>query len=118
MNDNQGAKMNFPTPEFVTFTGIDARTDIARVEDLSSRYPVEWGILFSRNNTGKANRYPSWDTVAKFLSSPHLGATLKFSAHICGRYAHRIMEHTEFDQDLGSFIKGGFARTQINIADG
>ena len=34
-------------PHFLTFTGIDADTDLDRVHDLSRRYPLEWGVLFS-----------------------------------------------------------------------
>ena len=45
-------------PEFVTFTGVDNRTDTNRLIALSHKYPIEWGILFSAANQGENNRYP------------------------------------------------------------
>ena len=39
-------------PEFITFTGIDDRTDLVLADFLANRYPIEWGILFSQTNKG------------------------------------------------------------------
>src|SRR5271155_2735117 len=40
-------------PLFVTLTGADDATDIARMADLSARYPVEWGLLFAPVHQGR-----------------------------------------------------------------
>lgn len=42
-------------PKWITFTGLDEKTDFNRVEDISKRFPVEWGILFGGRLDG--NRY-------------------------------------------------------------
>ena len=44
-------------PSFITFSGIDDRTDLVRAKELSSRFPIEFGLLFSESN--KDSRYPS-----------------------------------------------------------
>ena len=49
-------------PLFVTLTGAD----IARMAELSARYPVEWGVLFAPERQG-AGRFPSLDFVAKLI---------------------------------------------------
>lgn len=109
-------------PKFITFTGIDERTDPDEINRLSSRYPVEWGILFSKSNQGQANRYPPLHVATRILERCE-GA--KFSAHICGRYSNQIMtardvtDHVPWElTDLAEILMGYFDRTQINIADG
>jgi hypothetical protein len=104
-------------PKFITFTGIDARTDVERVEYLSMTYPVEWGILFSERNQGKVNRYPALTDLIHLMGSPILNKGLNLSAHICGRYSRTIMEQGA-DIPIEFFLRAGFARTQINVADG
>jgi hypothetical protein len=99
-------------PKFVTFTGIDEKTNLGRVEFLSSKYPVEWGILFSSRNTGKYNRYPSLESVGRFLDRG-----LRLSAHICGNYSNQILE-LEQAIDITYLLNRNFYRVQINIADG
>jgi len=96
-------------PEFVTFTGLDESTDIERVLDLSARYPVEWGILFSKDRTGKEKRFPALQMVEHLF----IRKGLRLSAHICGKYARDIVDggHAE----IGGFLKGFFERVQINV---
>lgn len=106
-------------PRWVTFTGIDERTDVRRVEKLSERYPVEWGVLYSRRNNGKSQRYPSLEFIEKFsndITSPRVG----LAAHICGAYAHEIVDCGLIDMRLLQHLGHGFelARIQINLHDG
>lgn len=105
-------------PKFITFTGVDEKTNPDRVLDLSKRYPVEWGILFSRNKQGKANRYPSINTIGNFLFVMKDVPSVKLSAHICGRYSNDIMTGSGAPIGLRSFLHDHFERTQINVADG
>jgi hypothetical protein len=94
-------------PDFVTFTGIDARTDIDRVRDLSSRYPIEWGILFSPSRQGREPRYPAMDIIG--IAATELHTSVRLSAHICGLFAAKINAGKDLPIDLH-----GFRRAQIN----
>lgn len=105
-------------PKFITFTGIDERTDPRRVMELSKRYPIEWGILFSRQKQGQAQRYPSLDAMGRFLRATDVSG-IRLSAHICGRYSRDIFTGGgRVGEGLRQFMGGRFDRTQINIADG
>ena len=64
-------------PEFITFTGIDDRTDLARADKLASMYPIEWGVLFSANNQDA--RYPCLQVVNEVMDIKG-----KKAAHLCG----------------------------------
>lgn len=97
-------------PEFITFTGLDANTDLARLASLSGRYPIEWGVLFSRNRQGLDNRYPSHEVIDRILDFKQRGG-LHLSAHLCGKYAQDIMLGTFQYSDLPL---GGFDRIQVN----
>jgi hypothetical protein len=102
-------------PEFVTLTGVDARTDFDRLRSLSARYPVEWGILFSKNRQGRENRFPDLTSLVlllePLLSSPRPPVAL--SAHICGAYSRNIIERSA-PIEIEHFLRGAFVRTQIN----
>ena len=111
-------------PKFVTFTGIDERTDPERLISLSAAYPVEWGILFSRANQGNAERYPGLMEVGRILDYC-ADKGVQFSAHICGVYSRQIMTPRDATDpvpweltDLAAELEGHFRRTQINVADG
>lgn len=107
------------TPNLITFTGVDERTDLNRLVYLSHKYPVEWGILFSRTNQGRSNRYPNLVFVKKLITMSYLlTKRLRLSAHICGKYSNEIMEGGFENTGLINLIVGFFTRTQINIRDG
>lgn len=75
-------------PEFITFTGVDDRTDLKRIEELSIHYPVEWGVLFSSTRAGREPRYPELTFQHRL---EELNA-MRFSAHICGGYAKNVLK--------------------------
>lgn len=113
--------MTVHKPEFVTFTGLDERTDLNRVETLSADYGierVEWGVLISRSNTGHRQRYPAQPIIEGL-------ATLEgfLSVHICGDFARQIAVQNVVDLRLAELI-GELSsdrdqlRGQINIGDG
>lgn len=91
-------------PHFLTFTGIDADTDLDRVHDLSRRYPLEWGVLFSPDRQGKESRYPTMDVIDQFREVPVVK-----SAHLCGGYSKMIMANAPIPLDLLRFT-----RVQVN----
>ncbi|MAM84368.1 MAG: hypothetical protein CL472_06810, partial [Acidobacteria bacterium] len=74
-------------PSFLTFTGIDARTDLIRARELSQFYPIEWGVLLSQERQGKENRYPD-DQSINFMLAEDM---MNFSAHLCGAYAREVI---------------------------
>ncbi len=88
-------------PSHITFTGIDALTDLDRVEWLSVRYPIEWGILFGAKKTP---RYPSAGVICEALETP-----VVFAAHLCGKFA----EEFQSGDDCMEF--GRFQRIQVNM---
>lgn len=97
-------------PDFITFTGIDAQTDLEKVAALSGRYPIEWGILFSRNRQGLDNRYPVMDVVERVFDLKNKGP-LKIAAHLCGKHAQEVMTG-DFDRE--TLPLGAFDRIQVN----
>lgn len=90
-----------PTPRFVTFTGIDDRTNLAWAHNLSRRYPIEWGCLIG-GKLGK-NRYPRIETIE------NAGRMLSTALHVC--------------KDEATFVNNGglhpdsygFDRIQVNM---
>lgn len=94
-------------PEFITFTGLDARADLPRVVSLTRRYPIEWGVLVSKTRQGQEPRYPDGETLSRIWWSPLVGNGRKdclgfLSAHICGQHARDVMESrtSSFPVDL------------------
>ena len=92
-------------PRWITFTGLDARTDMERAADLAMRYPVEWGVLFG-GRLGK-NRYPDERTVQEIES---WGCPM--SAHLCGPLAAEANEGTP------PVDYAAYQRIQVNRARG
>lgn len=104
-------KCHPPTlPLFITFTGADARTNVENMRWISDCYPVEWGILFSRNRQGVENRYPDLDTAMRIMESG-----LRVASHICGEMAREIMEYRAGDPCR--FPMHRARRVQINHAE-
>lgn len=98
-------------PAFVTFTGLDAWTDLDYVEDLSRRYPIEWGILFSPTRRDLEPRYPGRRTVEAAIARP-----IRLAAHLCGSYARTIVGTGECPE-VEHLLEQGFYRFQVNTAD-
>ena len=103
----------------VTFTGIDATTDMGKVSRLAARYPwAEFAVLVG-TNTGH-------DTNPIFPSMPvinALRATLRqrqTAIHLCGIYARTALgkgNSTLRPRELYSLC-AGFGRVQINLPTG
>lgn len=99
-------------PEFVTITGIDDRTDLGRIADLSARYPVEWAVLHSPPAQGVSQRFPSNSTIDRlFARQAQSGMEIRLAAHLCGRQAKAVMRG-EFDRN--SVELAPYARIQVN----
>lgn len=95
-------------PVFITFTGLDARTDLQRAKALADAYKIEWGVLFSPERQGKDNRYPEVAFVQEALF-----ADIDLSAHLCGGYSRSIMGGEAPDLPIDIDL---FDRAQVNHA--
>lgn len=98
-------------PAFITFTGLDAWTDLDRAEALSRRYAIEWGVLFSPRRQGVEPRYPALKVVAAIVSR----RSLRLAAHLCGGYARSVLAGEP--TGIKGLLVGNFGRFQINTDD-
>ena len=101
--------------DLVTMTGADDSTDPKDLYNLSEKYPfVEWGILISKNWTGKTSRYPSekWIEEAKeiFDMSP-----VKLSCHICGSWVRDLLIGDPVVLHKFPYLTNMFKRFQLNF---
>ena len=99
--------MSKPKPKFITFTGIDERTDLIAAYNLARKYPIEWGVLYSPSSSGKKPRYPSTSLV---LQVPNV--LDRTAIHLCGAAAR-----SQNDMEYMSDIYDTFGRVQINLPD-
>lgn len=100
----------------ITFTGIDAKTDINDLIDIQREFPIaEFGVLTSYHWNENGNRYLN----PAFLSNLYAGnGELNLALHIYGSAAHdaavggweKIKEHLFGTFDL-------FKRIQLNVAN-
>ena len=94
----------------VTFTGLDARTDIRRLRDIQQRHPnAEFGILFSQTRTGNENRYPEKRIIRKFQQSG-----VRLALHVCGRLARQTFAESFYDLVTWTGGLTQFDRIQLN----
>lgn len=98
-------------PQFITFTGPDADTNINDMVKLSNDYDVEFGILFSPTRQGLEPRYPDFSVIERMITRG-----LKLAAHICGDYARTIVAGEQV-REL-EWVLPYFDRAQINTAPG
>ena len=80
----------------VTFTGVDDRTNVNDLVDLTKRFPfVEFGVLISKGytNKGVVNRYPN-TTIFKKLKNNGLN----LSCHLCGSVARNIIKKDDWNE--------------------
>lgn len=98
----------------ITFTGIDARTDIKALQEIQKQFPIaEFGVLTSYHWYENGNRYLDPQIINTLR-----GAGLHLALHVCGSAAHdaamgmwnKIRNHTLDCLWL-------FGRVQINVAN-
>ncbi len=94
-------------PEFLAFAGLDDRTDLDRVHELSCRYPLEWGWLWSLGRDGDP-RYPSSMIIDRLKMYE---GEVSFAIHLCGNEARRFNQG-EMLPNLRIFD-----RIQVNLND-
>ena len=99
------SKLMNPVPEFLTVTGVDARTNLSKLSDMAAQYPLEIGVLFS--STNKQAKYACPELVREL---PDWFNPNQLSAHLCGHLA-RDAAKGEVPKPVA---EGKFGRVQIN----
>lgn len=96
----------------VTFTGVDERTDVKRLEQLQKKFPyVEFGVLLSYDWHENGNRF-----LDPIILSILRGRGLNLSAHFCGQAAIDVAAGKKFKMEslLGNNSRI-FRRCQLNL---
>lgn len=98
----------------ITFTGIDARTDLQELQAIQQQYPLaEFGVLTSYHWNENGNRYLN----PQFLWNLR-GQRLNLALHVCGRAASDAADGYWDRLDMHLFFYLGlFKRVQLNIAN-
>lgn len=99
-------------PAFTTFTGVDVHTDIDRLQDLSRRFDVEWGVLISEKWSGAegALRYPQIDWIQNLYNKG-----LNLALHVCNGLAYDFVKLAPGQTVVGSVVDlQQFQRVQVN----
>lgn len=92
-------------PAFLAFTGVDDPALLPAMTALSSRYPIEWGMLLDDAQEGLP-LFPDGDARDALLGAPGL----RWAAHVCGEQARRIADAPE----SATVRVDGFTRLQVN----
>lgn len=95
----------------ITFTGVDERTDLERLQKLQKKYPLaEFGVLISKNWSTNGNRYMDPDNFSKLK-----GMGLNLSLHVCGALAGEAIKN-DFSNIRSLVDLSMFNRSQLNVA--
>jgi len=98
----------------ITFTGVDARTDIQDLVDIQREYPIaEFGVLTSYHWYENGNRY-----LAPMLVKSLPGRDLSLALHVCGSAAHdaAVGDWEKIDRHLLGTLDM-FRRIQLNVSN-
>jgi hypothetical protein len=92
-------------PAFISFVGVDDLQLLGGLQALSSRYPLEWGIVVDAPGSGN-----QIGASRELQSSLLQVKELRWSAHVCGNEATRILH----DPDGVDIALAGVGRIQLN----
>ena len=98
----------------ITFTGIDARTDLQELQAIQQQYPIaEFGVLTSYHWYENGNRYINPQFLCNLC-----GQRLNLALHVCGSAAHdaAMGEWYKIDDHLSGALSM-FKRIQLNVAN-
>lgn len=77
---------------YVTFTGVDERTDFNELQRMSNAcHFVEWGVLYDPSRAGKGGRYPSLAWLDDFARRAN-AANLTIALHLCGQAVKTLLQ--------------------------
>lgn len=96
--------------KYCTITGLDEKTDLVKLVELTKRYPfVEWGVLFRKDPNGRP-RYPTFEYIKKLVEIKK-DFNIRMAIHMCRSSVEDVvLSHLQF-----SFLKN-FDRIQLNFA--
>lgn len=98
----------------ITFTGIDAKTDLRELQAIQQQYPIaEFGVLTSYHWYENGRRYLN----PQFIPALN-GCGLNLSLHLCGSMAHdaAVGDWDKIDRHL-FYTLSLFKRIQLNVAN-
>lgn len=77
-------------PEYLTFTGVDDRTNLDELKAIHIKYPknIEWGVLLSADS--KNARYPSVDGFNEIIDY-FIENNITYAIHLCGKIAREAV---------------------------
>jgi len=105
---------NIPLLTHCTLTGVDARTDLHALCDMSSDYPlVEWGFLYSPKRQGQPGRYPSVDLLRQAFTE--LPAHVRVALHVCGSGVSHLVDSEPVVSELVGLVGSRGGRVQLNF---
>ncbi len=98
----------------ITFTGIDARTDVQMLRAIQEQHPIaEFGVLTSYHWYDNGNRYIDPRSLSNLC-----GLGLNLALHVCGSLASRAADgYWDSVDHLLVHCLGLFGRVQLNIAN-
>lgn len=97
-----------------TLTGVDERTDLGQIAELSRTYPiVEWGFLYSPKRQGQPGRYPSVDFLLSAFEA--LPAQVGVALHICGAGVPQFIDAEPVVSRLVQLVGQRGGRLQLNF---
>ena len=97
-----------------TLTGVDEKTDLEQLIQLSHQFPVsEWGFLYSPKRQGQPGRYPSIPLLQRAFSD--LPQDVHAALHICGRGVSDILSGEPIILDLVKQVTQRHGRIQLNF---
>lgn len=97
-----------------TFTGVDQKTSINRVEELSNKYPyAEWALLYSAKRQGNESKYPSYDFIADWLDV--VTPSVHLALHLCGRSVQDLINQNNSVLELVELVQSRKGRIQLNF---
>lgn len=98
--------------DLCTLTGIDSKTDLSRVADLSAEFPfLEFGVLLSRSLGDKDSRYLDFQSIERIVHT--LSGKTKLALHVCGR---AVKEYVAGAADIDGLVNAGVGRVQLNFS--
>lgn len=99
--------------KYVTFTGVDSRTDINRLKSIQEEYPyVEFGVLLSDDWAYNGCRFPDPAICEKLANA----GIKNLSAHLCGKLAIDVAYGFTDRVNAASFeCFDIFSRCQLNL---
>ena len=97
--------------EIITFTGVDAHTDLEEVREIAREYPrAEFAVLFGSQTWGDNPIFPPVETVRALRKTQGVNTAL----HLCGRYARKAAGEEPMGLGLKHLARG-FGRIQVNL---